>query len=169
MSSGQRVVIGVSLPALVAWLLSASASWWGSILPPHSDTQPHVPLVSVPVGTVTDVMSSVSGIFRVLLAVIVCLLFVEVGKVFAAKYGGPRLYALVLCYQLVLAFDTVRGQARDWWGWGLSNMGVVNLQTIGDWKENFIPVQSPWPSFLVLCILVLITVAVARSGSEEEP
>jgi hypothetical protein len=160
--SSWRIVLGIGLPAFGAWCLSASASWWGAVIPGRLDTQPHVPLVSVPAGSVTDVMSSVTGVFRVLLVVAICLLLVEIGKVNAGKYGGARLYTLLLSYQLLLALDTVRGHARDWWVWGLSKIGIVDLQTMPDWKENVIPLQSPWPSFFGLCILVMITTVMTR-------
>jgi hypothetical protein len=104
----------------------------------------------------------VTGVFRVLLVVAICLLLVEIGKVNAGKYGGARLYTLLLSYQLLLALDTVRGHARDWWVWGLSKIGIVDLQTMPDWKENVIPLQSPWPSFFGLCILVMITTVMTR-------
>lgn len=110
-------------------------------------SDPMLPLVSLPVGTTDDVMSSVPILFLTLVGAAICALVVEIAKVRSHQAARPpwRGYSALLAYQVVLIADLFRSYAHDWWIWTLSWIDLREL-TSNPIEGDIIELKIPWVS-----------------------
>jgi hypothetical protein len=100
-------------------------------------------------------VSSVPNLFAVLLLAVGCAVIIELSKGALLAYGTQRPYGsfiLILAFQMLLTLDLFRAYAKDWWTWGLSELGLVTLQE-GAPLATIAGRTWPWPSLLALVVL----------------
>lgn len=154
---GKRLFIPLAALSM-SWIVVAIAPWLARYVPWRSDYDPRVPNVAmIPWSPTTDVMSSVSGFFKVMVFAAVAWLTVEISKV-ALPPHSRKLYAALLVYQLVLAADAVRTHAPDWWV-ALAYWAGFTLSTSRTHGG-----ATPWVSFAGFLAAAALLVWSARTG-----
>jgi hypothetical protein len=140
-----RYQLALISPLLLSWLIIATAPWLATLIAWRSDYEPRLPNVGViPWNPTGDFMSSVPGLFKVLLFAGFGALAVEVSKALLRNPAWPS-YVLLVVYQTVLVADTLRAYAYDWWVYlafwlGLRSTGLgLGFHT-----------GRPWASFLAM-------------------
>jgi hypothetical protein len=118
----------------------------------------HVPLVSVPPGTTSDVWSSVPGFLHLLIASFQVVLLVELARMVWSANGSltPGRFLLATLYEAALIIDTFRLWGRDWLVWALHEL---RFRELCEPSEACYPSSgaTPWPS--LVCLVVLLTVS----------
>lgn len=121
---------------------------------------PYLPSVARPFRADSDIVSIVPSLFRCLTLILVVLLLVELTKfVLASEQRLSRLpLASISLFQAVLAVDTLRAHAYDWFVYLLSFAGLLELRDdrlVG--MGTLAAATVPWMSlpFLLVAIAVL--------------
>jgi hypothetical protein len=155
---------------LSAWILG------GWAIPPASHfllPHPHYPqaeFVLLAPGATSDFVSSVPELGRALLLIAIALAIVEGGKalLFARHRYSKVLHVLAVIYQLTLALDILRKYVYDWFLY-LLHVAIrlpLDPQRFFN-KDRLLPIQSPWPSFFVLLVLIAAQLADYRRVTQE--
>lgn len=153
---------------IAAWLVGAAPAAISGASWPHGGRGPTLPLVSLPFDPRRDFVSSVPSLFAVLLLAVGCAVIIELSKGALLAYGAQRPYGsfiLLFAFQILLALDLFRAYAKDWWTWGLSELGLVTLQE-GAPLATIAGRTWPWPSLLALAV---VTGVLVRPGKPSTP
>jgi hypothetical protein len=110
----------------------------------------------------TDVVSSVPGFFRLLLAAAVAVAIAEVAKAFLACRQTAA-FLLISLYQVILALDMLRAYAPDWWVFLTFFLGVRSK------SPPLMPgIGTPWIALIALSMTLLHLALRLRSGSGDQ-
>lgn len=154
------------LPPVVAWLFGYSLLLADGALLGESRT-PKLPSVAVPYDPKLDVVSFVPDLFLALSVAVACVLIVEIAKFTTSKLGtrSGTGYVVLLLFQVVLALDLVRAYAYDWFIYLLSFARLIDLsRRSGIIQDRWVPIPSPWVSFIWLAVTMVALVAITRSS-----
>jgi hypothetical protein len=166
-----NLVLASCLWLTICWLGVLFAPQVMSWLPWEPALEPTVPLVCLPrtLQGEGDVTTSVGGFVQGCLYTVGLLLLVEVVKVALKQPRVFSKFALLVLYQVTLACDLLRVHANCWWVYLLSLLGVVTLDGT-QWRSPLAPPLFPWPSCLVLMLLVgLFFADAAPPGRDPSP
>jgi hypothetical protein len=151
-------------PLGLSWVFAVACPWLSVLVPWRDlDEGPMVPYVgSVPWTRQTDVMSSVPGLFMILLVAAVAVAIAEVAKAFLpCRQTGA--FLLISIYQVILALDILRAYAPDWWVFLTFFLGVRSK------SPPLLPgIGTPWIALTALLMSLLHLAFRLRSGSGDQ-
>lgn len=108
---GDLLIFG---PLVLSWIVAVTGPALATFIPWRDIETPVVPFVgTIPWTRQTDVMSSVPGLFMVLLCAAASVAIAEVAKAFLGR--RPSVFLAISIYQMTLALDIMRAYAPDWW------------------------------------------------------
>ncbi len=129
-----------------------------------------LPRVSVPYTPGTDVVSTVPLLFGAASLVLVSLLIVEAAKflVALAPLRRPALSLALSAFQITLAVDILRKYAWDWYGYGLYFARLITLSYEHP-KPDVLPIPTPWCSFIILILCLMLLLRSSSNNREAGP
>lgn len=146
----------------LAWPIRSAMEW----LPPNR-YEFSLPRVCVPFSPGTDVVSLVPDLFSALSITLLCVLLAEFAKFANASRQGRSAicYLSFVLYQVTLFVDSMRLYARDWYGYLLYFLRLIDLSHDSP-RPDVIPLPSPWLSFLALLLCLALGAAEAHFKTE---
>jgi len=151
---GRALVPSICL--LLAWVVSQALVAPASEVLLPDPLHPYTQLVVLAPGAKSDIVSIVPVFVRALILCVAGVAIAEISKILSSRlaYSVSR-HAVIFGFQLVLALDTLRFHAYDWFLYTLHVAGLVPLNADAFFaKKLALPLSSPWPS-----LLAAITVA----------
>lgn len=151
-------------PLVLSWVVAVTGPWISALIPWRDmEDGPVVPDVAIfPWTRQTDVMSSVSGLFMVLLMAAVTVAIAEVAKAFLSR-GQPSTFIIISIYQIILALDVLRAYAPDWWVFLTFFLGFRSK------SPPLMPgIGTPWMALVALLIVLLYLAFRLWSGADDQ-